>query len=214
MAARQVLINARPFDSAAGTVGPLSAIVIDGNRIADVLPGSPLVADAQAIDAGGRVVLPGLIDAHVHVTATTHDLTTLGLQPPSLITAETSLVMRHMLQRGFTTVRDAAGADYGLQEAQARGIFEGPRLYIAGAPISQTGGHADQRPKGVRQRNWFCSCAGLGLVGAIADGVGEVRRAVNRHAPSHTGWRPRPLRPQRAVRPARTACPPAGRSGC
>jgi imidazolonepropionase-like amidohydrolase len=75
-------------------------------------------------------------------------------------------------------VRDAAGADYGLQEAQARGIFEGPRLFIAGAPISQTGGHADQRPKGVRQRNWFCSCAGLGLVGAIADGVGEVRRAV------------------------------------
>jgi imidazolonepropionase-like amidohydrolase len=123
-------------------------------------------------------VLPGLIDAHVHVTATTHDLTNLGLQPPSLITAETSVVMRDMLHRGFTTVRDAAGADYGLQEAQSRGIFEGPRLFIAGAPISQTGGHADQRPKGVRQRNWFCSCAGLGLVGAIADGVGEVRRAV------------------------------------
>ena len=178
MAARQVLINARPFDSAAGTVGPLSAIVIDGGRIAKVLPGSPRVDDAQSIDAGGRVVLPGLIDAHVHVTATTHDLTHLGLQPPSLITAETSVVMRGMLHRGFTTVRDAAGADYGLQEAQARGIFEGPRLFIAGAPISQTGGHADQRPKGVRQRNWFCSCAGLGLVGAIADGVGEVRRAV------------------------------------
>jgi imidazolonepropionase-like amidohydrolase len=83
-----------------------------------------------------------------------------------------------MLDRGFTTVRDAAGADYGLQEAQARGIFAGPRLYIAGAPISQTGGHADQRPKGVRQRNWYCSCASLGLIGAIADGVGEVRRAV------------------------------------
>ena len=178
MAARQVLINARPFDSAAGTVGPLSAIVIDGGRIADVLPGTPLVDDAQVIDARGRVVLPGLIDAHVHVTATTHDLTNLGLQPPSLIAAETSVVMRGMLHRGFTTVRDAAGADYGLQEAQQRGIFEGPRLFIAGAPISQTGGHADQRPKGVRQRNWFCNCAGLGLVGAIADGVGEVRRAV------------------------------------
>lgn len=178
MAARQVVINARPFDSAAGTVGPLSTIVIADDRIADVLPGALRVDDAQAIDAGGRVVLPGLIDAHVHVTATTHDLTNLGLQPPSLITAETSVVMRGMLHRGFTTVRDAAGADYGLQEAQARGIFAGPRLFIAGAPISQTGGHADQRPKGVRQRNWFCSCAGLGLVGAIADGVGEVRRAV------------------------------------
>jgi imidazolonepropionase-like amidohydrolase len=178
MAARQALVNARPFDSAAGAIGPLSTIVIDGDRIADVLPGAPPVDDAVVIDAGGRVVLPGLIDAHVHVTATTHDLTNLGLQPPSLITAETSVVMRGMLDRGFTTVRDAAGADYGLQEAQQRGIFQGPRLYIAGAPISQTGGHADQRPKGVRQRNWFCSCAGLGLVGAIADGVGEVRRAV------------------------------------
>ena len=178
MTGRQVLFNARPFDSAAGTIGPLSAIVIEGDRIVDVLPGTPQVDDALAIDAGGRVVLPGLVDAHVHVTATTHDLTNLGLQPPSLITAETSVVMREMLHRGFTTVRDAAGADHGLQEAQARGIFEGPRLFIAGAPISQTGGHADQRPKGVRQRNWFCSCAGLGLVGAIADGVGEVRRAV------------------------------------
>lgn len=178
MAERQVLRNVRPFDSAAGVIGPLSSIVIDGDRIADVLPGAPPVDDARVIDAGGRVVLPGLIDAHVHVTATSHDLTNLGLQPPSLITAETSVVMRGMLDRGFTTVRDAAGADYGLQEAQARGIFAGPRLFIAGAPISQTGGHADQRPKGVRQRNWYCSCAGLGLIGAIADGVGEVRRAV------------------------------------
>jgi imidazolonepropionase-like amidohydrolase len=75
-------------------------------------------------------------------------------------------------------VRDAAGADFGLQEAVERGLFEGPRLFIAGFPISQTGGHADMRPKGVRQREFYCSCAGLGLIGAIADGVGEVRRAV------------------------------------
>ena len=83
-----------------------------------------------------------------------------------------------MLHRGFTSVRDAAGADFGLQEAVQRGIFEGPRLSIAGFPVSQTGGHADMRPKGVRNREMFCTCAGLGLVGAIADGVGEVRRAV------------------------------------
>jgi imidazolonepropionase-like amidohydrolase len=65
-----------------------------------------------------------------------------------------------------------------LQEAVERGLFEGPRLFIAGFPISQTGGHADMRPKGVRSREMFCACAGLGLIGAIADGVGEVRRAV------------------------------------
>ncbi len=107
-----------------------------------------------------------------------HDLTGQALKPPSLITAESSRILRDMLLRGFTTVRDAAGADFGLQEAVAKGLFEGPRLFIAGFPVSQTGGHADMRPKGVRQREMFCTCAGLGLIGAIADGVGEVRRAV------------------------------------
>jgi imidazolonepropionase-like amidohydrolase len=175
---RRVIRQARPFDAARGTVGPLSQIVIEAGRIVAVTAEPLQVDDARVLDAGGRVVLPGLIDAHVHVTAATHDLLSLGLQPPSLIAAEASAIMRGMLHRGFTTVRDAAGADYGLQEAQSRGLFEGPRLHIAGAPISQTGGHADQRPKGVRQRDWFCGCAGLGLIGAIADGVGEVRRAV------------------------------------
>ena len=175
---RQVLRNARPFDSARGLVGPLSQIIIEGERIVAIAAEPLQVDDAQVIDAGGRVVLPGLIDAHVHVVAASHDLTALGLQPPSLVTAQASAIMRGMLHRGFTTVRDAAGADFGLQEAQSRGLFEGPRLYIAGFPVSQTGGHADMRPKGVRTREMFCACAGLGLIGAIADGVGEVRRAV------------------------------------
>ena len=181
MPVRQVVRNVRPFDSARGVLGPLSDIVIEGGRIAAmVATGAELlqVYDAQATDAGGRVVLPGLIDAHVHVVAATHDLFALGLQAPSLVTAQASAILRGMLQRGFTTVRDAGGADFGLQEAVARGLFEGPRLFIAGFPISQTGGHADMRPKGVRTREMFCSCAGLGLIGAIADGVGEVRRAV------------------------------------
>ena len=175
---RQVLRNARPFDSARGVLGLLSQIVVEDGRIAAVSAEPLQVDDAHVIDAGGRVVLPGLIDAHVHVVAASHDLTANGLQVPSLLTAQASAIMRGMLHRGFTTVRDAAGADFGLQEAVARGLFEGPRLYIAGFPISQTGGHADMRPKGVRTREMFCSCAGLGLIGAIADGVGEVRRAV------------------------------------
>ena len=77
--------------------------------------------------------------------------------------------MREMLLRGFTTVRDCGGADAGLQEAVARGLYEGPRLFVAGQPITQTGGHADIRPQGVQEL--VCSCAGLGLIGAIADGV-------------------------------------------
>ena len=175
---RQAIVNARLFDSASGTLRPHATVVIDGDRITGVSQEPVQVEAARVIDAGGRVLLPGLIDAHVHVAAASHDLVGLALQPASLVGAQSSHIMRDMLHRGFTTVRDAAGADFGLQEAVARGLYEGPRLYIAGHPISQTGGHADMRPKGVSGQGMFCSCAGLGLVGAIADGVGEVRRAV------------------------------------
>lgn len=177
-AMRQAIVRARPFDAAKGVIGPVSTIVVEGDRIADIVPGGQRIDDAQVIDAGGRVALPGLIDAHVHVVAASHDLVGLALQAPSLLVAQSSQIMRAMLHRGFTSVRDAAGADFGLQEAVQRGLFEGPRLSIAGFPVSQTGGHADMRPKGVRTREMFCACAGLGLIGAIADGVGEVRRAV------------------------------------
>lgn len=175
---RVVVRGARLFDSHAGVFRAGTTIVVEGDRIAAATQ-EPIAVDdaARVIDAGGRAVLPGLIDAHVHVAATSHDLAGLALQPASLIAAQSSQLLRAMLQRGFTTVRDAGGADHGLREAVAQGLFEGPRLVIAGQPISQTGGHADMRPRGVRGP-MFCACAGLGLVGAIADGVGEVRRAV------------------------------------
>jgi imidazolonepropionase-like amidohydrolase len=176
--ARVVVRNAKLFDSHAGEMRPGTTLVIEGERIAAVTQEPIAVDDVQrSIDAGGRAVLPGLIDAHVHVVATSHDLPGLALQPPSLVTAQSSHLLRAMLHRGFTTVRDAGGADHGLRAAVAGGLFEGPRLFIAGQPISQTGGHADMRPPGVRGP-MYCACAGLGLVGAIADGVGEVRRAV------------------------------------
>jgi imidazolonepropionase-like amidohydrolase len=178
MTERQVVRNACLFDSVTGRLNAHSQVIIEGERIVAVTSEPLQVDDAKVIDAGGRVVVPGLIDAHVHVAAASHDLVGLALQPASLVSAQSSHIMRGMLMRGFTTVRDAAGADFGLQVAVEQRLFEGPRLFIAGFPISQTGGHADMRPKGVRNREMFCSCAGIGLIGAIADGVGEVRRAV------------------------------------
>lgn len=178
MTRRTVVRQARLFDSVAGSMRPGTTIVVDDDRVVAVSQEDIDVGDvAREIDAGGRSVLPGLIDAHVHVVATSHDLVGLAQQPPSLVTARSSHLMRDMLRRGFTTVRDAAGADRGLREAVASGLFEGPRLFIAGRPISQTGGHADMRPQGMHTP-MFCACAGIGLAGAIADGVGEVRRAV------------------------------------
>lgn len=178
MKTRLAIVNARVFDSAAGALRPHGTLVIEGERLLAVTDEPVQVDDALRIDVAGRVVLPGLIDAHVHVVAASHDLAGLSLQPPSLVGAMSAQIMRGMLHRGFTTVRDAAGADHGLQEAVRRGLYEGPRLFIAGQPISQTGGHADMRPRGVRGEGYFCSCAGMGLMGAIADGVAEVRRAV------------------------------------
>ena len=155
----------------------MSTLVVEGERIVELVdePRDTAPGD-RVVDAGGRVATPGLIDAHVHVMAVSHDLWRLAAQPPSLITAQSAAVLAGMLDRGFTTVRDAAGADFGLQEAVRRGLFAGPRLYIAAQPLTQTGGHADIRPQGTKEL--VCTCAGLGIVGAIADGDAEVRRAV------------------------------------
>jgi len=86
-------------------------------------------------------------------------------------------VMRGMLMRGFTTVRDAGGADRGLREAVELGLFSGPRLFVAGRAISQTGGHGDARER--IDHGQPCACAHLfSGMSRIADGVPEVRRAV------------------------------------
>jgi imidazolonepropionase-like amidohydrolase len=177
MRAKIAISKARVFDSVAGTLSPAATVLIDGDTITDVVIGpTPSIPDYQIIDAAGRIVLPGLIDCHVHVTAVDHDAHRMGFLPPSLITAQSKSILEGMLLRGFTTVRDAAGADFGLREALQRGFFVGPRLFIAGYPLSQTGGHGDMRKPG--QGEFICTCAGLGLFGAICDGDGEVRKAV------------------------------------
>jgi imidazolonepropionase-like amidohydrolase len=173
---RIALTHATVFDSLAGRLRPGGTVVVEGDRIVDVLYDATSVDDARVIDLAGRTLLPGLIDAHVHVTSTVPDFLKLSLMPPSLIAAQSKDILEGMLARGFTTVRDAAGADHGLVEAVERGHFAGPRLFIAGQAISQTGGHGDTRPVG--SRPILCSCAGLGMFGMIADGVGEVRRAA------------------------------------
>jgi imidazolonepropionase-like amidohydrolase len=173
---RIALTRATVFDSIAGTLRPNATVVVEDGTIADVLYDATPVDDARHLDLAGRTLLPGLIDAHVHVTSTMPDFFKLSMTPASLIAAQSKDILERMLARGFTTVRDAAGADHGLVEAVERGHFAGPRMLIAGQAISQTGGHGDTRPIG--SRPIMCSCAGLGILGMIADGVGEVRRAA------------------------------------
>lgn len=139
--------------------------------------GESLTSDgaAQELDANQRFVLPGLIDCHVHVTAATADLGQLGEWSPNYAALNTAKIMGAMLDRGFTTVRDAAGADFGLHDAQADGLLRGPRLFFGGKALSQTGGHGDPRPRGRHSHDeHYCAPH----IGRIADGVDAVRLAV------------------------------------
>src|SRR2546423_10362671 len=100
-------------------------------------------------------LLPGLIDAHVHVTAVTADLGRLAEWSPAYVTARSARVLAGMLRRGFTTVRDVGGADYGLAQAIEEGYLEGPRLLFAGSGRSQAGGRGGFcTPR--RPRHVFC----------------------------------------------------------
>jgi imidazolonepropionase-like amidohydrolase len=174
---RIVFRNANLFDSFTGELNPETTIVVENGKIGTVTRGSLDVDDAQEIDVAGRVVLPGLIDGHVHVAATVPDFFKLSMMPQSLVTAQTSDILEQMLKRGYTTVRDAGGADSGLVQAIEQGHFAGPRLFIAGRALTQTGGHGDARPAFYPGMNCAC-CGAIGLLGAVADGVSEVRRAA------------------------------------
>ncbi|KKB64485.1 amidohydrolase [Robbsia andropogonis] len=175
---RIVFRRATVFDSLTGGLRPDTTIVVEKGVFTHVGGAAETSDDrTQVHDLDGRIVLPGLIDAHVHVTATIPDFFKLSMLPQSLITAQSSDILRSMLDRGYTSVRDAGGADSGLAQAVAQGIFAGPRMFIAGQALTQTGGHGDARPAYFKGMNCAC-CGAVGLLGYIADGVSEVRRAV------------------------------------
>lgn len=134
-------------------------------------------ADAQRVDLKGRTLMPGLIDAHAHITAVEVNFGLMADMPLTLLAAKSSVMSRAMVMRGFTTIRDAGGADWGLKAAIEQGHFLGPRMFISGAPISQTGGHGDFRKR--TQHDHSCSCcSALSFILRVADGVPEVAKAV------------------------------------
>jgi imidazolonepropionase-like amidohydrolase len=117
--------------------------------------------------------MPGLIDAHFHAYATNLDLGKAEETPRSLHALEAHILLENALARGFTTVRDAAGADYGLAQATERGLIKGPRIFYSGRAITQTGGHGDSRAQSVEG----CACSSHGM-SWVADGPDEVRKAA------------------------------------
>jgi imidazolonepropionase-like amidohydrolase len=168
--------NARIVDGTKAERADPVSVLVEGGTIREV--GKAVAsAKAKAIDLKGRTLMPGLIDAHVHVVAGVADLGLNARLPDSLVTARSFVIMREMLARGFTTVRDVGGADFGLKQATEEGHFPTPRLVISGKALSQTGGHADFRGR-YDDRAAVTDRHRLGALGRICDGEGEVRRAA------------------------------------
>jgi imidazolonepropionase-like amidohydrolase len=169
-----VIRNASVLDVHGGTFS-VADVVTAGGKIRSVEKGADAPEEAQIIDGTGKYVIPGLIDAHVHVVASSADFRSLTWTPPSYVYAQTARIMQGMLRRGFTTVRDLSGADFGLAKAQAEGLLEGPKLHFCGRALSQTGGHGDMRLPGEDHEPNRKGCCGIGRV---ADGVDAVRAAA------------------------------------
>jgi imidazolonepropionase-like amidohydrolase len=172
--------NVRVFDGeGAGLVA--GTVVVDGVTIASVGQAAP-PAGAEVIDGGGRVLMPGLIDAHIHAYAMDVNLQKVQAAPMSLLAHWAGHVLGRMLDRGFTSVRDTGGADYGLHLAIERGLIRGPRLFYCEKALSQTGGHADWRHPHHHDAGIdhlvACGCGVVNALAYVVDGVDKVRQAV------------------------------------
>jgi imidazolonepropionase-like amidohydrolase len=152
-------------------------VLVEGDRIREVSDRPIKSVTAETVDLSGRTLMPGLIDAHVHVLAVDAALARLSDRPVTLLTLQAAKVLEGMLERGFTTIRDAGGADGGLAEAVETGLVRGPRIFPSGAALSQTGGHGDTRPRTQSVITCAC-CEGGAALSRIADGVTECRRAA------------------------------------
>jgi imidazolonepropionase-like amidohydrolase len=168
--------NARIVDGTAAEPSAPVSVLVEGDRIKEVGRGLRSAA-AEVIDLAGRTLMPGLIDCHVHVIAVVANLAENAKLPDPYVTAKSALVMKGMLMRGFTTVRDLGGATGGLRRAVDEGLFPAPRLVICGKALSQTGGHCDFRGP-FDDRPSLTHGHSLGALGRVVDGVAEVRRAA------------------------------------
>ncbi|KAI7162385.1 amidohydrolase [Hortaea werneckii] len=177
------LINANVIDVLDGTVRENSIVTLVGGFIESIEDSSQANIETaqqrgnQLVDCCQKYVCPGLIDCHVHLMAVPGfaDLSKAFANPNDVSVLRQPYVCAQMLQRGFTSVRDCGGAMFALKEAIEDGVFTGPRLFIAGHALSQSGGHADFRSS--HDHSMCCGGTTTGL-GRVCNGVSECMQAV------------------------------------
>lgn len=170
MSVRKLIKRADVFDGKSSQLKKDSNIIITDNLVTEICCGE-VAEDSfeQVIDAAGKVAIPGLTDAHVHLGHTFIPDTTLDYD-----VAVSAAVAKKLLYQGFTTVRDAGGVAVGLKKAIDQGVIEGPRIYPSGAHISQTSGHGDSEEiHQLRDIQYKTLTPGV-----LADGKAEMLRAV------------------------------------
>ncbi|KAJ0108703.1 hypothetical protein J7T55_011193 [Diaporthe amygdali] len=190
-----VFVNINVVDTIAGKILPGRIVRIEDGQITSITPPSDLPTtdtpqtlhqadpkdEAIYINSAGKYLSPGLIDAHVHMTSVpgTADLQSAMATPAAVSALRQPFQCKAMLERGYTSARDCGGASLALKEAIAEGVFPGPRLFIAGHALSQTGGHGDRRGAHEDDDIEGSACAGeLGGLSVVVDGVPEVLRAA------------------------------------
>jgi imidazolonepropionase-like amidohydrolase len=169
-----VLHNARMFDGVSEDITENAVVVVEGNTIRAI--GEDVAGDARRIDCGGRFLMPGLIDAHYHANTPSYDFFGTDRMHPALLASHAARLLTGALDRGYTTVRDAAGGDVGLAQALAAGLIDGPRFFYPGKALTQTGGHGDMRKRGEHD---LCGCGAYsGVIARAVDGPDEMRKAA------------------------------------
>lgn len=172
-----VFENARLLDGRMPEGEERRFVAVEGGTIREVSDVPIKLCDARHIDLAGKTLMPGLIDCHVHVTAVLANLGENARLADATVALHAARIMREMLGRGFTTVRDVGGATFPLMEAVESGLIEGPRLVISGKALSQSGGHSDFRGR-VDNRDPSDQTYRLGSMGRICDGVDACRLAA------------------------------------
>jgi imidazolonepropionase-like amidohydrolase len=155
---------------------PSINVLVEHDRIAAVTRDPIDPPDATVIDVSGKTLMPGLIDAHAHITG-------LSLSPKNLAYPAADLVLaaatylRNSLMGGFTTIREAGGADYTIAHLLKNGTIIGPRMFYSGKALTQTGGGADFRTP-IELTDPCGHVSPFSVMSVIVDGVDKVREAA------------------------------------